>query len=116
MPEPKRNRQEDTDDHGVELWVVYRPGSELPTRSNETPDRRSSEEYLIMGTCQLALLIRVTDVLNVGKYPCLHADLNERGETGSDQLYQERGSGWYFDIMAQFQILDERRSLSQSLD
>ena len=41
------------------------------------PDSGSSEEYLIVGASKVALLVRVTDVAYVAKYPLLHADLKE---------------------------------------
>ena len=79
--------------------------------------------------------MRLADVRNAREHPLLDADLDERREQRRGQLnYQSRVNrctaqqeqsdrrtgegcaGWHFDVVAQFQVLHERKRLRKCLD
>ena len=137
------------------MWVIYRLCSKLSAWADKTPiqvvvsvyrkkirvqgkhapDSRGGEVDLIMRTCQLALLVRRTNIMDVSKHPRLHSYLQECGKGGSDKLCykqgrsaarrkmsqqpkqrtQESGARRNLDIVPQFQILHKRSSLQKSL-
>lgn len=59
-------------------------------KNEHVPNCRGSEEYLVVGTRQLAFLIDVADVRNIFEDPCFHADLDKGSEDSGNQLNWSR--------------------------
>lgn len=105
----------------------------------DAPDDRSGEVHLIVRTRQRAFLIRLANIRHVREQPDFRADLYESGEDRRDQLHcvrhikkksfrelaslrrslertKESRPRRDLDIVAQLEILHERRRLRQRLD
>jgi len=55
-------------------------------KNENGPDCRGGKEDLIIGTSQIELLGRRTNIWYIGKYPALYSDLYERRHCGTNHL------------------------------